>query len=96
VDDVIDADKALTTAATILGMPEDSIRDPKQVAAIREDRAAQQAKADQVAQDRQDAGTIKDLSVADKNAPPAAAPGQRVITPQDEASMMAQEGGMTQ
>jgi len=92
VDDVIDADKALTTAASILGMPEDSIRDPKDVAAIRQDRADQQAKADQVAQDRQDAGTVKDLSVADKNTPP----GNGAMPPQDQAAMMANGGDTVQ
>jgi len=90
VDDVIDADEALINAAQILGMPEKSLRDPKQVAAIRESRAADEAKAAQVEQDRQDAGTVKDLSVADKNN----GPGQRVITPQDEAAMLA-AGGQT-
>jgi hypothetical protein len=90
VDDVIDADKALVTAATILGMPEDSIRDPKQVAAIREDRAAAEAKAAQVEQDRMDAGTAKDLATAE-----AASPGNGSGVPStaDEAAMLAAGAG---
>ena len=93
VDDVFDADENLSAAALILGVPEKGVRDPKKVAAIREDRAAADAEAAQVAQDRQDAGTMKDMATAEEK---MAGPGRRRITmppPQDEAAMLS-AGGM--
>jgi hypothetical protein len=84
VDDVIDADKALINAAQVLGVPEDSIRDPKQVKQIREDRAKQEEAAARAEQDRLDAGTAKDLATAEKTA----GPGTGAIAPAEDPMTM--------
>ncbi len=92
VDDVYDADENLTAAALILGVPEKGVRDPKKVAAIRQDRAEQEAEAAQIANDRQDAGTMKDMAVAQEKG----FGNRRITMPQiDEASMIA-AGGMSE
>ncbi len=89
VDDVLDADVNLAEAATILGVPEKGIRDPKEVDAIRQDRAAQQEQAARVAQDRQDAGTVKDLAAAQEK---MGGDGTGMPEPSDEAAMLAAGG----
>lgn len=84
VDDSLDADKALTIAGTILGVPEEMIRDKKEVGAIREDRAAQEEEAARVAKDAQDASTVKNLAQAE-----ATMPGGGMMTGEEESMLAA-------
>jgi hypothetical protein len=62
--DVLDADEAIRVAGEVLGAPEKIVRDEKEVAEIREDRAEAQADAEDAERDRLDAGTAKDLNAA--------------------------------
>jgi len=84
VDDSIDADKALTIAGTILGVPEEMIRDPKEVAAIREDRAKQEAEAAQAAKDAQDSQTVRNLAQAEKPGTSAVASDDGAMAPPED------------
>jgi hypothetical protein len=62
--DVLDADESIRVAGEVLGAPEKIVRDEKEVAEIREDRAEAQADAEDAERDRLDAGTAKDLNAA--------------------------------
>lgn len=72
--DILDHDENVRAACDVLGVPAKGVREQKTVLKIRTDRAGAEADAAQVAADRQDAGTVKDLATANKNPQGAAFP----------------------
>jgi hypothetical protein len=70
--DILDHDENVRAACDVLGMPVKGVRDQKAVVKIRTDRATAEADAADVADDRQDAGAVKDLAAAENKNPQGA------------------------